>query len=266
MKHEERNSMKTVTRLAFISIALVALQAQGSSSPVPPQMNGICLSHYVSNWEMVKDVFVNQPTQKTALNGKRKTALGFATAGLTVVGAAFLGFLQIGISRVDSYNYRRWSKVIDFCEQASFRDDDGRPTDLKLGFLLGAIGGGILGFLGVRKALRPITLRDAQLWQLENVLHIWKDARTYFPEELRDAIDELKHLKDKKAPEYSKVRQEVLSFVLAKLKAHSARLKNQRFVFPEISKGYTYRAPDHKILGVGSASAELIDEDNKEQV
>lgn len=259
--------MKTVTRLAFISIALVAMQAQGSSSPVPPQMNGICLSHYVSNWEMVNDVFVNQPYQKTALNWKRRTALGFATAGLAAAGAALLGLIHYGISTLDPNAPRRLritEEAIKYIKNAGDTTDDGIfvPTG---GMLVGALAGSIWGFLGVRKALRPITLKDAQLWQLENVLQIWKDARTYFPEELRDAIDELKHLKDKKAPQYGTIRNEVLSFILAKLDAQRARFKNQRFVFPELNKGYTYRAPDHKILGVGSAKAELIDESDTEQ-
>lgn len=92
--------MKKIIRLALISSALFSLPALGSSA-VPPQIEGICLSHHVTPWQMVNDVFVKQPTQKTRLNWKRKAVLGVGTAAIGIIGGLVGHYGQSAIAQAD---------------------------------------------------------------------------------------------------------------------------------------------------------------------
>lgn len=238
--------MKTYIRLAFLSMALCMLPAKGAN-PLPPEIDGQCLSQFRTPWDMVDFVFVQQPN-RTPLSWTKRIGgtLGTVAAGLA---AGWLGhrLYYNGLALAEVKGGDKVKAVVgilaDYTLKQTTYNSNKRPKVkdfISIGHLLAVP---VLWFAGKKifSALRSSPIKDKQRWQMEAVLKIWKEARAYFPHELHATFDILHELKEAKAAEYEMNRDASLEFILAKLNAHYTQLKETKFTFPEITAGYSLR-------------------------
>lgn len=244
IENSKGHLMKTCIRLAFLSTMLLVVPAQGSQDlpaecPVrcetpngdklPPVIGGVCLSHYVSQWQMVNDVLILQPDKNARLTAGQAIGLFLSTNTITVAAGALAGILTYRFAPVSDDNQRKG-----------------------LTGLAGALAAGLTGFFGGRgiyRALRKKALENAQRAQMDLIVTWWHDVHAYFPEEVHKIFEELVALKAHKANEYGVSRDKAYKCIIEMLRAHYAKRKEQVYYFPWVKDGITRKGQKNIYLG-----------------
>lgn len=284
IKNSKGHLMKTCIRLAFLSTMLLVVPAQGSQDlpaecpirceapngdKLPPVIGGVCLSHYISPWQMVNDVLILQPDKNTRLTAGQAIGLFLSTTAITAASAIAGGWLKAAASRYIAESesnsqqaelarqYRQKTTLYGYFKDDTYRvgERDIRRTGnsyihLNTTSLIAAAVTGFFGGRGIYRALRKKALENAQRAQMDLIVTWWHDVHAYFPEEVHNIFDELAALKARKANEYGVSRDKAYTCIIEMLKAHNAKLKKQVFYFPWVKDGITRKGQKKIVTGM----------------